>query len=72
VYENIQHEDIQKNNYLSDKINELKTKKTNITSNIGNLLDYPDLLKAQNTELQTIKFEIKKLKFKQKEKLEVL
>ena len=72
VYKNIQHEDIQKDNYLSDSIEELKTKKTNITSNIGNLLAYPDLLKAQNTELLAIKSKIKKLQFKQREKWEML
>jgi hypothetical protein len=68
VYNDRKDENIEKNNNIQSTIKELEVKRKGITSNINNLLPYPDLLKAQNDELQEIKKEIENLKSKKKEK----
>lgn len=72
VYNDRKDENIEKNNNIQSTIKELEVKRKGITSNINNLLPYPDLLKAQNDELQEIKKEIENLKSKKKEKWERL
>ncbi len=70
IYNDRKDEHIEKSHLISKNITALKTKQSTITSNISNLLQYPDLLEAQNQELQEIKADIKKLEKEQKEKWE--
>ena len=68
VYKSRIDEQTQKTQLIDRKIIELKTKQSTITNNISNLLQYPDLLEAQNNELQEIKAEIIKLEIEQKDR----
>lgn len=70
IYNNRKDDHIEKSNNIQKAIKELKIKEKTITKNAINLAPYKDLLKATNEELQEIKWEIKKLTIKQKERWE--
>lgn len=59
VYESRKSTYSERNEVISKNINELESKKDFIVGNIQNLINYPDLLEAQNQELQNIKQKIK-------------
>jgi len=68
IYNDRKNENVEKASNIVSKIKELRIKQNTITSNISNLIKFPDLLEAQNNELQEIKIEINKLEIQQKER----
>lgn len=64
VYDNRKSIYSEKNEIILRNIKELESKKDFIVWNIQNLINYPDLLEAQNQELQNINQKIKELSYK--------
>ena len=64
VYESRKSTYSERNEIISKNIKELESKKDFIVWNIQNLINYPDLLEAQNQELQNINQQIKELDYK--------
>lgn len=62
IFEIRKNEMLKKNELILQNVQQLETKKKHITDNIWNILNFPDLLEAQNEEVKRIKNEIDKLK----------
>lgn len=62
IFEVRKNEVINKNELILQNMKQLESKRKYITDNIWNILNFPDLLEAQNEEVKRIKNEIDKLK----------
>jgi len=68
IYENRKNDYKEKNSAIENSIKELEYKKNSIVSNIEKVINFPDLLEAQNKELHGIKKEITILSLKKEDK----
>lgn len=66
VFEDRKKEQQKKDSLILQNIKDLEVRKESILNNIPNIINYPDILEAQNNELQKIKQTIWELQIKQK------
>jgi len=68
IYNGRKFESLEENKDIENSITQLETKKDFIASNVSKLINFPDLLEAQNKEIQEIKKSITSLHLKKKDK----